>query len=111
MPAAVLHVAEGVALPETKQLPPTYESPISTLPTVPEAELCDGSIPIIDLEALHGPRRSHIVKQLSHACQHKGFFAVGFFFFLNGFIALKIRSSTVRSTSNCKKIISGVPRN
>ncbi|KAH8518154.1 hypothetical protein Peur_037350 [Populus x canadensis] len=76
MPAAVLHVAEGVALPETKQLPPTYENPISTLPTVPEAELCDGSIPIIDLEALHGPRRSHIVKQLGHACQHKGFFAV-----------------------------------
>ncbi|CAK7357493.1 unnamed protein product [Dovyalis caffra] len=75
MPSSMLQVAEGLALPGAKHLPTTYTAPIST-PTIPEVELSHGSIPIIDLEALHGPRRSNIVKQLGHACQHQGFFAV-----------------------------------
>ncbi|KAB5521836.1 hypothetical protein DKX38_026155 [Salix brachista] len=36
----------------SKQLPTTYKSPVSTLPTVPEAELYDDFIPIIDYMVL-----------------------------------------------------------
>ena len=82
MPATMLQVAEDLhAFPGAKHLPPTYKDPISNLPTLPEAQVSDGSIPIIDLEALHGPRRPEIVKQLGQACQLQGFFAVGVFFF------------------------------
>jgi len=86
MSATMLQVAEGLlALPGAKHLPHTYKDPISNLPTLPEAQVSDSSIPIIDLEALHGPRRSDIVKQLGQACQHRGFFAVGAFFFFLSF--------------------------
>ncbi|KAJ6293380.1 hypothetical protein OIU78_025370 [Salix suchowensis] len=78
MPATMLQVAEDLLVfPGAKHLPPTYKDPISNPPsTLPEAQVSDGSIPIIDLEALHGPSRPEIVKQLGQACQLQGFFAV-----------------------------------
>jgi hypothetical protein len=44
------------------------------------AEISDGFIPLIDMEELQGPRRSEIVQQIGHACQHYGFFLVLFYF-------------------------------
>lgn len=102
MSATMLQVAEGLlALPGAKHLPHTYKDPISNLPTLPEAQVSDISIPIIDLEALHGPRRSDIVKQLGQACQHRGFFAVGAFFFF--FFFLKIFLLEFRLDASCAK--------
>lgn len=40
------------------------------------AEISDGFIPLIDMEELQGPRRSEIVQQIGHACQHHSFFLV-----------------------------------
>ncbi|CAK7357492.1 unnamed protein product [Dovyalis caffra] len=73
-----LEADDNLALPAgaIKNVPPTYIDPISNAQTFSGLEILEGSFPIIDLEALHSPRRSDIIGQLGHACQHYGFFLV-----------------------------------
>ncbi|CAK7357485.1 unnamed protein product [Dovyalis caffra] len=74
-PSKMLVADDHLALPagSNKTIPPT-----STNAKVQTdrygLELWEGSSPVIDLGALHGPSRSDIIKQLDHACRHYGFF-------------------------------------
>ena len=57
--------------------PFTYTDPLSEVPTLSGVDTSvDGSTPIIDMEGLLGPQRSEVVKQIGHACEKNGFFAV-----------------------------------
>ncbi|CAK7357483.1 unnamed protein product [Dovyalis caffra] len=59
----------------TKTIPPAHtNSKVQT--DLYGLELWEGSFPVVDLGALHGPSRSDTIKQLGHACQHYGFFMV-----------------------------------
>ncbi|KAH9666738.1 protein DMR6-LIKE OXYGENASE 2 [Citrus sinensis] len=60
-----------------QNVPSDYIRPISDRPNLTDqAHISDGSIPLIDLQGLYGPRRSDIIKQIGQACQHGGFFQV-----------------------------------
>ncbi|KAH9647643.1 protein DMR6-LIKE OXYGENASE 2 [Citrus sinensis] len=59
-----------------KSVPSNYIRPISDRPNLTEVQISDGSIPLIDLQVLDGPRRLDIIKQIGQACQHDGFFQV-----------------------------------
>ncbi|CAK7357498.1 unnamed protein product [Dovyalis caffra] len=54
-----------------KQIPSNYIRPVSDRSNFSEVETSD-FIPLIDLEGLHGPRRSKIIKQIGQACQDYG---------------------------------------
>ncbi|CAK7357490.1 unnamed protein product [Dovyalis caffra] len=77
-PSKKLEADDNLALPAgaVTNVPPTYIDPISNAQTFSGLEILEGCCPIIDLEALHGPRRADIIGQLGHACQHYGFFLV-----------------------------------
>ncbi|KAL9463167.1 hypothetical protein AB3S75_001049 [Citrus x aurantiifolia] len=63
--------------PTLKNVPSDYIRPISDRPSLTDqTHISDGSIPLIDLQGLNGPRRSDIIKQIGQACQHCGFFQV-----------------------------------
>nr|TKS02371.1 hypothetical protein D5086_0000166300 [Populus alba] len=65
------------SLSEPKNGPFTYTDPLSEVPTLSGVDTSvDGSTPIIDMEGLLGPQRSEFVKQIGHACEKNGFFAV-----------------------------------
>ncbi|KAH9678363.1 protein DMR6-LIKE OXYGENASE 1 [Citrus sinensis] len=51
-----------------------YIRPISDRPNLTEVQISDGSIPLIDLQVLDGPRRLDLIKQIGQACHHDGFF-------------------------------------
>ncbi|KDO65454.1 hypothetical protein CISIN_1g042145mg, partial [Citrus sinensis] len=53
-----------------------YIRPISDRPNLTEVQISDGSIPLIDLQVLDGPRRLDLIKQIGQACHHDGFFQV-----------------------------------
>lgn len=75
MPVASDHLASISA--GAKKTPQTCTDPIPGVQTdLYGLELWENSVPIIDLGALHGPRRSDIIKHLAHACQQYGFFMV-----------------------------------
>ncbi|KAK9275208.1 hypothetical protein L1049_022470 [Liquidambar formosana] len=58
-------------------VPSNYIRPIYDRPNLSDVvQISDASIPLIDLQGLHGPRHSHIIKQTAQACQHHGFFQV-----------------------------------
>ncbi|TYJ22396.1 hypothetical protein E1A91_A08G123400v1 [Gossypium mustelinum] len=59
-----------------KLVPTNYIRPISDRPNLVDVHVSDVSIPLIDLQDLHGPNRSHVLKQIALACQHDGFFQV-----------------------------------
>lgn len=60
-----------------QSVPSNYIRPIDNRPNLTQVEVSDASaIPLIDLEGLHGPRRSEIIQQIALACQHYGFFQV-----------------------------------
>ncbi|PPD85387.1 hypothetical protein GOBAR_DD17673 [Gossypium barbadense] len=57
-----------------KLVPTNYIRPISDRPNLIDVHVSNVSIPLIDLQDLHGPNRSHVLKQIALACQHDGFF-------------------------------------
>ncbi|CAK9170719.1 unnamed protein product [Ilex paraguariensis] len=57
-------------------VPSNYIRPISDRPNLNDVEISDGSIPLIDLQGLHGPHRVDVIKQIGLACQQDGFFQV-----------------------------------
>ncbi|KAI5571972.1 hypothetical protein BDE02_11G130900 [Populus trichocarpa] len=73
LPQAGDHLASAGA----NKAPYTYTDPLSEVPTLSGVDVsADGSTPIIDMEALLGPHRSEIIKQIGLACEKNGFFAV-----------------------------------
>ncbi|GMN31199.1 hypothetical protein TIFTF001_003146 [Ficus carica] len=61
---------------DVKFVPSNYIRPVSDRPNLSEVRTSGTSIPLIDLQGLHGPNHSEIIKQLGQACQHDGFFQV-----------------------------------
>ncbi|PON37751.1 Oxoglutarate/iron-dependent dioxygenase [Parasponia andersonii] len=62
---------------EVKYVPSNYIRPISDRPNLASVDTSTvGSIPVIDLDGLHGPNHSDIIKQIGQACQSDGFFQV-----------------------------------
>ncbi|KAJ4711768.1 Oxoglutarate/iron-dependent dioxygenase [Melia azedarach] len=59
-----------------KNVPSNYIRPVFDRPDLTDVQKSDASIPLIDLQGLHGPRHSDIVKQIGLACQNDGFFQV-----------------------------------
>ncbi|XP_010421965.1 PREDICTED: protein DMR6-LIKE OXYGENASE 1-like [Camelina sativa] len=57
-------------------VPPNYVRPISDRPNLLDVESSGDSIPLIDLQELHGPNRAEIVHQLANACSTYGFFQI-----------------------------------
>lgn len=57
-------------------VPSNYIRPISDRPNLSDVQSSDASIPVIDLQGLHGPNHSNIIKQIGQACQQDGFFQV-----------------------------------
>lgn len=58
-------------------VPSRYVRPVNDRPNLDEVQSSsDGSIPLIDLQELLGPSRSHVIKQIAEACQIDGFFRV-----------------------------------
>ena len=57
-------------------VPSNYVRPANDRPNLDEVHSFDGSIPLIDLNGLHGLDRSHIINQSALACQNYGFFQV-----------------------------------
>ena len=57
-------------------VPSNYIRPISDRPNLSDVQSSDASIPLIDLQGLHGPNHSNIIKQIGQACQQDGFFQV-----------------------------------
>lgn len=55
-------------------VPSNYVRPISDRPNLSEIETSGESIPLIDLQELHGPNRADIIQQFSLACASYGFF-------------------------------------
>lgn len=80
MPVAADHLASLSA--GAKKTPQTCTDPFPGVQTdLYGLEFWESSVPIIDLVALHGPRRSDIIKHLAHACQQYGFFMVVIFIY------------------------------
>ncbi|KAL6006595.1 Protein DMR6-LIKE OXYGENASE 2 [Asimina triloba] len=64
-------------LSTSDQLPPNYVRPVSDRPNLFDADLSsDVSIPLVDLDGLHGLDRDKIVQEIGLACQTDGFFQV-----------------------------------
>lgn len=60
-----------------KQVPSNFIRPLGDRPNLQGVvQSSDVSIPLIDLQDLHGPNRSHIIQQIDQACQNYGFFQV-----------------------------------
>ncbi|KAH7510666.1 hypothetical protein FEM48_ZijujUnG0101900 [Ziziphus jujuba var. spinosa] len=57
-------------------VPPNYVRPENDRPNLDEVHSFDASIPVIDLNGLHGPHRPDIINQIGLACQNYGFFQV-----------------------------------
>ncbi|KAK7836494.1 protein DMR6-LIKE OXYGENASE 2 [Quercus suber] len=57
-------------------VPSNYIRPISDRPNLSDVQSSDASIPLIDLQGLHGPNHSNIIKQIGQACQQDGFFQI-----------------------------------
>eukprot|EP00258_Populus_trichocarpa_P009966 XP_002317049.3 protein DMR6-LIKE OXYGENASE 1 [Populus trichocarpa] len=75
-PTKAVVADDHLALPAGgKNTPLTNTIPISNVQTdIYGLEIWEGTLPIIDLGGIHGPRRSDTIKQLGHACQHYGGF-------------------------------------
>ncbi|XP_007051408.2 PREDICTED: protein DMR6-LIKE OXYGENASE 2 [Theobroma cacao] len=56
-------------------VPPNYVRPESDRPKLNEVTF-DHSIPLLDLQGLHGPNHSSVIKEIGEACQNNGFFQV-----------------------------------
>ncbi|WRX09400.1 Oxoglutarate/iron-dependent dioxygenase - like 10 [Theobroma cacao] len=56
-------------------VPPNYVRPESDRPKLNEVTF-DHSIPLLDLQGLHGPNHSSVIKEIGEACQNYGFFQV-----------------------------------
>ncbi|XP_021281410.1 protein DMR6-LIKE OXYGENASE 2-like [Herrania umbratica] len=56
-------------------VPPNYVRPESDRPNLNEVTF-DHSIPLLDLQGLHGPNHSSVIKEIGEACQNYGFFQV-----------------------------------
>lgn len=64
-------------------VPSKYVRPVSDRPNLDQVQFSlDYSIPVIDLQGLHGPGRSEVIKQIADACQTDGFFQVFILFHL-----------------------------
>ncbi|KAK2981958.1 hypothetical protein RJ640_019178, partial [Escallonia rubra] len=58
-------------------VPSKYIRPVSDRPNLVDVvHVAEGSIPLIDLQGLHGPNHSDIITQIGLACQQDGFFQV-----------------------------------
>lgn len=57
-------------------VPSSYIQPISDRPNLHDVDISSNSIPLIDLQELHGPNRANIIYQFEHACSSYGFFQV-----------------------------------
>ncbi|EFH48777.1 predicted protein [Arabidopsis lyrata subsp. lyrata] len=57
-------------------VPSNYVRPVSDRPNMSEVETFGDSIPLIDLQDLHGPNRANIINQFAHACSSYGFFQI-----------------------------------
>ncbi|EOA21018.1 hypothetical protein CARUB_v10001353mg [Capsella rubella] len=57
-------------------VPSNYVRPISDRPNMSEVETSGETIPLIDLQDLHGPNRADIINQFAHACSSYGFFQI-----------------------------------
>ncbi|XP_052210561.1 protein DMR6-LIKE OXYGENASE 2-like isoform X1 [Diospyros lotus] len=60
-------------------VPSNYIRPVLERPNLTNIQspiTADASIPLIDLEDLHGLSRSHIIAQIGQACQEDGFFQI-----------------------------------
>ena len=66
------------------KLPKKYVWPVSERPNnatkgeVPYTFKSNLNLPIIDFAELQGPNRCQVLKALANACEHYGFFQVGF---------------------------------
>ncbi|XP_013607978.1 PREDICTED: naringenin,2-oxoglutarate 3-dioxygenase-like [Brassica oleracea var. oleracea] len=56
-------------------VPSNYVRPISDRPNL-SIETSGDSIPMIDLQELHGPNRADVIYQVAHACASYGFFQI-----------------------------------
>ncbi|GLU17626.1 hypothetical protein SLE2022_339860 [Rubroshorea leprosula] len=74
MAAAKLMVTDLAAV--VKQVPTNYIRTVSDRPNLSDVQTSDASIPLIDLQGLHSPNRSDIIRQIRRACQEDGFFQV-----------------------------------
>ncbi|KAK4746074.1 hypothetical protein SAY87_012386 [Trapa incisa] len=62
---------------EIDLVPPNYVRPVSDRPNMQEVEtLAYASIPVIDLQGLHGHDHSKVIQQIGQACEEYGFFQV-----------------------------------
>lgn len=61
-----------------EHVPSSYIRPLSERPSnlTPDHSNTTNNIPLIDLDGLHAPNRSPIIKQIALACQQDGFFQV-----------------------------------
>lgn len=55
-------------------VPSNYVRPISDRPNLSKIETSGDSIPMIDLQELHGSNRADVIYQVAHACASYGFF-------------------------------------
>ncbi|KAM6588278.1 hypothetical protein CsatA_010883 [Cannabis sativa] len=62
---------------KAKHVPSNYVRPISDRPNLAALDTSAAhSIPLIDLQDLHGPNHSKVIQQIGQACQLDGFFQV-----------------------------------
>ncbi|KAK7389729.1 hypothetical protein VNO78_25015 [Psophocarpus tetragonolobus] len=58
------------------RVPSNFIRPIGERPKLHQLDSFTGSIPVVDLEGLHGSDRSKIIHEIGHACQNYGFFQI-----------------------------------
>ncbi|KAJ1414774.1 Non-heme dioxygenase N-terminal domain [Sesbania bispinosa] len=57
-------------------VPSNFIRPFGDRPNLQDVQSLDAPIPLIDLQGLDGPNRSHIIQSITLACQNYGFFQV-----------------------------------
>ncbi|KAI3689961.1 hypothetical protein L2E82_47933 [Cichorium intybus] len=69
-----LLLSDLISSDKIDQVPSHYIRPLSQRPNL--QDVLHDSIPLIDLQDLYGPNRSHVVHQIGRACRDNGFFQV-----------------------------------
>ncbi|KAF9667076.1 hypothetical protein SADUNF_Sadunf16G0295300 [Salix dunnii] len=64
-----IEVLSSLLISDVKDVPSNNINPIFDLPRLSELDASDDSIPLIDLDGLNGPNRSHIINQIGQACE------------------------------------------
>lgn len=79
LPLALSKMLLADLVAKIDSVPANYVRPITDRPNLQEVETVgDASIPVIDLQGLHGPNRPQVIQQIGQACEEYGFFQVIF---------------------------------